>query len=142
MIKESEMYKEEDKIAAEKINAKNTLENSAYRLRTMTTDEEKSSKLTDEDKETLEKVSSDVLSWLDINVHASKEEYEAKLKEMEEVSNPIVQKVYQQPGGQAGGVNMPEGMNFGPGVHMDPGVQMHNGPPPGDTDKIRVEEVD
>ena len=45
------------------------------------------------------------------NPAAAKDEYDAKMKEIEGIFNPIMQKIYQQIGGQLGG--MP---NFNPGA--------------------------
>ena len=47
----------------------------------------------------------ETFDWLDKNQLAEKEDFEAKLKEMEDVVNPIMMKVYQA----AGGDGTPEG---------------------------------
>ena len=52
----------------------------------------------------------EVLKWVNDNPAASKEEYDAKVKEIEGIFNPIMQKIYQSMGGAPGG--MP---NFQPG---------------------------
>merc|ERR1712185_806810 len=75
-------------------NLKNTLE-----------DEEKgiADKLSEEDKEKVEEAVKETLEWLDDNQEAEKEEFEAKQKELEQIANPIIQKVYQAGAGGAGG---------------------------------------
>merc|ERR1712023_266835 len=56
------------------------------------------------DKETIEETVKEALEWLDDNQEAEKEEFEAKQKEVEQIANPIIQKVYQAgAGGAAGG---------------------------------------
>ena len=45
----------------------------------------------------------ETLEWLDDNQEAEKEEFEAKQKELEQIANPIIQKVYQAGAGGAGG---------------------------------------
>ena len=52
-----------------------------------------------DDKEKLEKALHDAMEWLDHNQQAEVEEYEHKLKELEELCNPIITKMYQGAGG-------------------------------------------
>lgn len=146
MVAESETFAEEDKIAKERIDSKNALENKAYNIKNMTTDEKSAEKLSEEDKKTLESESSNILTWLDTSPNATTEEFEAKLKEFDEVCNPIVQKMYQPPpGGAEGGqpempegfppgMQMPDGVNVDPNINMGPGVQTDSHP--------KIEEVD
>jgi heat shock protein 5 len=49
----------------------------------------------------------EALEWLDDNADAEKEEYEERLKEVQDVCGPIVARVYQESGGAggAGGVD-------------------------------------
>ena len=63
----------------------------------------------------------EVLKWVNDNPAASKEEYDAKVKEIEAVFNPIMQKIYQQMGGAPGGMpNFHPGAG-GPGAGPEPG---------------------
>ena len=41
----------------------------------------------------------EVLSWIDDNYEASKEEIEAQRKSLEDIYNPVVTRAYQQDGG-------------------------------------------
>ncbi|KAF4697520.1 70-kilodalton heat shock protein [Perkinsus olseni] len=91
MVSEAEKYKAEDEANKEKIEAKNGLENYCYTLKNTVQDEKLKDKISDEDKAAIEKA----------------EEFEAKQKEVEGIVNPIMMKVYQAAGGDAGG--MPEG---------------------------------
>jgi len=59
------------------------------------------------------------LAWLDRNQLAEKEEFEAKQKELEEVANPIMMKVYRD---AAGGVP-PAAGGFGAGGGSGPRVE-------------------
>merc|ERR1712054_539046 len=54
-------------------------------------------------KETIEKALEEANEWLDENQEAEKEDFEEKLKEVQDVANPIVSKVYQESGGAPGG---------------------------------------
>ena len=78
--------------------------------------EEMKNKLGEEDVSRLESVINETSTWLDDNMEASKQEYEDKVKELEGVINPIMQKVYAQgapEGGMPGGMPDMSGMNMG-----------------------------
>ncbi|RKP06982.1 70 kDa heat shock protein 3 [Thamnocephalis sphaerospora] len=99
MVSEAEKYKAEDEAAAERIAAKNSYESYAYNLRNSIQDEKVGGKLEAADKEKLTKAVDEAINWLDDNQEADKEEYEGRQKELEEVANPIMMKLYQQAGG-------------------------------------------
>lgn len=54
-------------------------------------------KLTEEDKKIVREKCSEVLSWLDANQLAEKDEYEDKLKEIQKDCSPIMLKLHQGP---------------------------------------------
>ena len=56
----------------------------------------------------------DAIRWLDQNQQAEKEEYDHKQKELEDIFNPIIKRIYQEAGGQGGEGGMPGGMPGGP----------------------------
>ncbi|CEJ03693.1 Putative KLLA0E20527p [Rhizopus microsporus] len=105
MVNEAEKYKAEDEAAAARIQARNGLESYAYNLRNTLQEEKVASKLEAADKEKLEKAVNETIQWLENSQEASKEEYESHQKELEEVANPIMMKMYQG----AGGAGMPGG---------------------------------
>ena len=108
MVNEAEKYKEEDKNAQEKVQAKNDLESYAFQLKQSTEDEKVAKAINESDKTTLIAKCDEVISWLDNNQTAEKDEFEHKKKELESVANPIMTKLYQSAGGTPGG--MPGGM--------------------------------
>ncbi len=108
LVKEAEKFKDEDKKVKERIEAKNHLEQYGYPIKQTLKDEKLKDKFSEDEKKQIEGKVDEVLKWLNDNPAASKEEYDAKLKEIEAVFNPIMQKIYQQAGGAPGG--MP---NFG-----------------------------
>ncbi|KAF3931774.1 hypothetical protein ABW19_dt0203810 [Dactylella cylindrospora] len=126
MLAEAEKYKAEDEAEAARIAAKNGLESYAYSLRNTMGESAANEKLDAADKETLQKAVNDVVEWLDNNTTATKEEFEAKQKELEGVANPIMMKFYG-----AGGA---------PGGGMPGGGMPHTGA--GGDDGPTVEEVD
>ncbi|KAI7894962.1 hsp71-like protein [Mucor mucedo] len=130
MVNDAEKYKAEDEAAAARIQAKNGLESYAYNLRNTLQEEKVSTKLEAADKEKLDAAVKEAIEWLDNSHEASKEEYESRQKELEEVANPIMMKLYQGEGGAPGGA--PGGFPGGA-----PG-----GAAPGGDSGPTVEEVD
>lgn len=104
MVSEAEKYKAEDEEHKNKIDAKNNLENYAYNMRNTIRDDKVATKLDPADKEKIDKVIDEAINWLDNNQLAEKDEFEHKLKELEDLCNPIISKMYQ-----AGGAPAPEG---------------------------------
>jgi L1 cell adhesion molecule like protein len=102
MVNAAEQYRAEDEANRKKVEAKNGLENYCYSLRNSIQDEKIAGKISSEDKDSLEKAIKESLEWLDKNTCAEVEEFEAKQKEVEAVANPIMMKVYQGAGADAG----------------------------------------
>jgi len=105
MVREAEEFAEEDKKIREKIDARNALENYVYSMKNQLSDGEKGigDKISEDDKEAIEKALEDVNEWLDDNQGAEKEDFDEKLKEVQDTCNPIIQKVYQASGAPDGG---------------------------------------
>merc|ERR1719431_1764302 len=106
MVKDAETFAEEDKKLKEKVEARNELESFVYSLKNQLNDKEKlGAKISEEDKKTIEEAINDKIAWLDANQGAEAEEFKAKKKEVEDISNPIITKLYGEGAGGAG----PEG---------------------------------
>jgi len=116
MVSEAEEFAEEDKKVREKIEARNALENYVYSMKNTLSDGEKgvADKIGDEDKEAVEKAIEEANEWLDDNQDAEKEDFEEKLKEVQDVCSPIISKVYRESGGAPGG-----GGDFGADDDLD-----------------------
>merc|ERR1711901_10810 len=101
MVQEAEEFQEEDKKVREKIESRNQLENYVYSMKNQLGDSEKgvADKISEDDKETIEKALEDANEWLDENQEAEKEDFDEKLKEVQDICNPIISKVYQESGG-------------------------------------------
>jgi len=112
LVKEAEKFKDEDEKVRSKIESKNQLEQMCYQYRQTLTEEKLKTVFTEDEKASITKAIDDALKWSNDHPAASKEEYDAKIKELEAVFNPIMMRVYQQTGGQAGPGGMPN-MNFG-----------------------------
>ena len=92
LIKESEILKEQDMKAKDKIEAKNQLEQFCYSVRTTTNDEKLKYKFKPGEKEEIERKINDTLTWMNNNPYAEKEEYDCKVKEIEAIFHPIMQR--------------------------------------------------
>ncbi|KZL83863.1 hsp70-like protein [Colletotrichum incanum] len=132
MLAEAEKFKDEDEAEARRVSAKNGLESYAYSLRNTLSDSKVDEKLDADDKEKLKAEIDQIVTWLDENQQATREEYEERQKELEGVANPIMMKFY----GSAGG---PPGAGGAPGGFPGAGA---GGPPGASDDGPTVEEVD
>ncbi len=84
MVREAEEFADSDKDLREKVEAKNSLEGYLYNLKNQINDKDKlKDKLSEEDKETVEKAVKEGLDWLDSNPEATKDEMAEKQKEVQ-----------------------------------------------------------
>ena len=102
MVSDAEKYKDEDEQNRQRIEARNTLENSAYQFKNSVNDEKISSKLESADKDAVEKACDEAIQWLDSHGDATKDEYGEKVKALENVCHPIMQKLYASMGADGG----------------------------------------
>uniref|UniRef100_A0A8C5H2E7 Heat shock cognate 71 kDa protein-like n=1 Tax=Gouania willdenowi TaxID=441366 RepID=A0A8C5H2E7_GOUWI len=122
MVAEAEEYKAEDEKQREKVSAKNALESYAFNMKTAVEDDQIKDKISDDDKKNILSKCTEVISWLDKNQSAEKDEIEYQQKELEKVCNPIMTKLYQGAGGMPGGMpgempgGMPGGASSGPTI--------------------------
>ena len=96
MVQDAEKYAEEDKKVADRIAAKNKLENYAYSLKTTLDDQSVKQKLSADDLSTVETAVKELQTWLDANGSAEVEEYESKQKELQQKCSPIMSKMYSE----------------------------------------------
>ncbi|PNH01427.1 Mediator of RNA polymerase II transcription subunit 37f, partial [Tetrabaena socialis] len=101
MVKEAEEFAEQDKAVKSKIDSRNQLETYCYNMKSTVEDKMKD-KIEDEDKEKITAAVKEALEWLDENPDAEPEDYKEKLKEVEDVCNPIISEVYKNSGGPSG----------------------------------------
>merc|ERR1711887_417678 len=76
MVNEAEKYKEEDKAAQERVQAKNELESYAFQMKQTVDDEKLKDKISSSDKAKLTAKCDEVINWLDNNQMAEKEEFD------------------------------------------------------------------
>jgi heat shock protein 5 len=107
MVKEAEMFADEDAKVKEKVEAKNELESYAYNMKNQIGDSEKlGGKLDEESKTKITTAVDEAISWLEANPSAEIEELKAKKTELEAIVQPIVSKLYE-------GATPPEGEGEG-----------------------------
>ncbi|CAL4088075.1 unnamed protein product [Meganyctiphanes norvegica] len=100
MIKDSEMFADEDKKLKEKVESRNELESYAYSLKNQINDKEKlGAKLSDDEKTKMEEAIDEKIKWLEDNAEAESEDFKAQKKELEDIVQPIIAKLYQGAGG-------------------------------------------
>uniref|UniRef100_A0A7N8YGN2 78 kDa glucose-regulated protein n=1 Tax=Mastacembelus armatus TaxID=205130 RepID=A0A7N8YGN2_9TELE len=100
MVNDAERFADEDKKLKERIDARNELESYAYSLKNQIGDKEKlGGKLSDDDKEAIEKAVEEKIEWMESHQDAELEDFQAKKKELEEVVQPIISKLYGSAGG-------------------------------------------
>ncbi|CAN6303812.1 unnamed protein product [Urochloa humidicola] len=107
MVREAEEFAEEDRRVRERVDARNRLESYVYRMRAALKDGGAggvAGKVGEEDRERMEAALAEALEWLEEKdgAAAEEEDYEEKLKEVEEVCGPIIKQVYEKSGGGAG----------------------------------------
>jgi L1 cell adhesion molecule like protein len=92
MVKAAEKFKDDDEKERARIEAKNTLENYVYNTRNSLKekDDEKTKAAWTEAEPTI----TEAIEWLDKSDKASKEEYDEKMKEVEDKIRPIMVKLY------------------------------------------------
>ncbi|VCW60459.1 unnamed protein product [Gulo gulo] len=103
MVQEAEKYKAEDEVQRERVSAKNALESYAFNMKSAVEDEGLKGKISEADKKKVLDKCQEVISWLDANTLAEKDEFEHKRKELEQVCNPIITGLYQGAGGPGAG---------------------------------------
>lgn len=123
MHKEAEHFKRDDEEQKNRIEAKNHFESYAYSIRNSIKEESVASKLDTSDRVALDNAVKDSISWLDQNQQATKEEYEDRMKQLENIVQPVMMKLYQGQGGNMPSTNAsynraPEDKNYSPKVKI------------------------
>jgi len=148
MVRDAEKFKAQDEAAKEIVEAKSAVENYAFSLRNSIRDEKVASKLSADDKKKLEDAIDKTTKWLDSNPSSTKDQYEAKRKELESVATPIMTRLYQGAGGaggEDGGMGGMPGGGFPGGMPGGFGGGGHGGGGGGGDEKDagpKIEEVD
>lgn len=92
MVDEASKYQAEDEKQAARIEARNGFESYLYNLKSTVLNDE--CKISEDDKEIVQKLVDSGLEWLEANMAAEAIDYETKQKETEKVVNPILSSMY------------------------------------------------
>jgi len=139
MVQDAEKFKADDEKQKERISAKNSLESYCFNMKSTVEDDKFKDKVPEEDRNKILEACNDAIKWLDANQLGEKEEYGHKQKEIEQICNPIITKMYQAAGGAPPG-GMPGGMPGGfPGADAGAGGAA---PGAGGSSGPTIEEVD
>jgi heat shock protein 5 len=107
MIRDAEEFAEEDKLAKEKIDARNAFDGYIHSMKSAVDgsgdNKGLGEKMDEDEKETIDDAIKDGQDWLSSNPDADAEEIKEKQKEIEGICSPIIQKYYQ--GGAGGGAD-------------------------------------
>jgi len=102
MLSDAEKYRQEDEQQREKVQARNELEAYVYNVKQAV--EEAGEKISPSEKQNVLDKCNEVISWVDGNTLAEKDEYADKLKELQQTCQPVMMKMHgQQPGMPKGG---------------------------------------
>ncbi|CAG7821819.1 unnamed protein product [Allacma fusca] len=94
MVNDAEKYKAEDEKQKEKVTARNQLESYIFGARQAA--DESGDKLSEADKQQISDKCKKILSWLDNNQMADKEEFDFKLQEIQKELQPFMMKLHGQ----------------------------------------------
>lgn len=97
MVNDAEKYKEEDEKLKSIFDAKNNLESYIVNMKNTINEEKFKGKLQEDELSTIQSALDETSKWLEENqMSSSKDTYDEKQKELENIINPIVTKIYQQ----------------------------------------------
>nr|QKR72386.1 heat shock protein 70 b2 [Haemaphysalis flava] len=97
MLADAEKYRQEDEKQRERVTARNNLESYVYNVK-QSVEMVGPEKLDAADKQKVLSKCEEVISWIDRNTLAEKEEYDDKMKDMQQVCTPIMTKLHQGAG--------------------------------------------
>jgi L1 cell adhesion molecule like protein len=112
MVSDADKYKDEDEKHRKRANARNQLENYAFSVKSAVNEKIAGSKLSEEDVKTVSSEAEETLKWIDNNTYAETEEFEGKLKALQQACSPVMAKLHGA--GQTGTANGSTG--YGPTV--------------------------
>ena len=96
MVKEAEKFREEDKKEGEKIESKNNLESYVYQVKSSIEDDKLKEKIGDDNLKNIREKVDDVIKWFDEGNDYEKEDYDEKMKELQNLFNPLMSQMYSQ----------------------------------------------
>ena len=96
MVKEAEKFREEDKKEGERIESKNNLESYVYQVKSSIEDDKLKEKIGEDNLKNIRESVDDTIKWFDEGDNYEKEDYDNKMKELQNLFNPLMSKMYSQ----------------------------------------------
>ena len=96
MVKEAEKFKEEDKKEGERIDSKNNLESYVYQVKSSIEDDKLKEKIGEDNLKNIRESVDDIIKWFDEDNNYEKEDYDNKMKELQNLFNPVMGQMYNQ----------------------------------------------
>jgi len=106
MVQEAEQHRVEDEEQRARVDARNSLEAYAFQMKSTVDEPNIKEKLSEDDRQAILNKSTEVLSWIDSNQMASKDEYDYQKRELEDIYRPIMTKLHQ--GTNSSQINIPQ----------------------------------
>jgi heat shock protein 1/8 len=107
LVQEADRYKSEDDANRTRVEAKNSLENYCFQIRSTIDDEKLADKAFDEDKKKISEAVNGTMTWMETNQHGEKEEFQEKQRSLEEVVTPLLQGLNKEGDKEGGMGGMP-----------------------------------
>lgn len=98
IVKEAEKFKEEDDFLKKNIEVRSSLENYIYSVKNSLNEGMFKDKIADEDKKKIEDHVKIITKWLQTHFNVETTEYNKKIKELAEIYDPIITKIYCKSG--------------------------------------------
>lgn len=95
MVDDAEKFKQEDEKQRQRIAARNGLETYCLNMQSTVEDARLDNKINKNDKNSIMDKVNEVIEWLDRTQIGDEDEYKDKQKEIEQVCNPIMTKMYR-----------------------------------------------
>nr|CAG4649976.1 EOG090X020Z [Sida crystallina] len=105
MVDEANRFRDQDEKQRCRVTAKNNLEAYCYQVKSTLDDDALKDKIKDSDRRVILDKCNETISWLDANQLAEQEEFEHKLKEVEGVCRPILNKLHGAAGPSSQGAS-------------------------------------
>ena len=96
MVDDAEKFKQEDEKQRQRIAARNGLETYCLNMQSTVEDARLDNKINKSDKNSIMDKVNEVIEWLDRTQIGDEDEYKHKQKEIEQVCNPIMAKMYRE----------------------------------------------
>jgi L1 cell adhesion molecule like protein len=131
MVEEAEKYAAEDEANRLRVEAKNSLENYVYSVKSTMNNENVTQKMNPADKELVNTKISEMMKWLEANFNSEKEEFESRRAELEAAINSILGNLS---GGSINGADSAQPMYGNKGHEFGSSEDSDEGP--------KIEEID